>query len=302
MRYVFFLNMGGVNQLSECELFLKNMFNDPYILDIKNTFLRKFVAFIIRKLRLKAMIENYEKMGGKSPLTQITQNLCNKLKSQNKHYQFDFISLYVPPFAYDVFSKYDFKEEDELILFPLYPHHSKTTITSSVKSAQRALAKLNNKASIKIIDPFYKDKIYNEMIVKHILKAKKPEHKILIFSAHSLPISIIKKGDMYEKHINEHIDILKEILRPYFNEILLSYQSKLGPIKWLGPSTSEILSKLQHKALIYPISFCIDCSETIFELGIEYKHLASQEYDLIACPNDTAEFVDFINFKLFNDK
>ncbi|MCR6571190.1 ferrochelatase [Campylobacter insulaenigrae] len=298
MKYVFFLNMGGVNQLSECEVFLKNMFNDPYILDIKNALLRKFVAFMIRKSRLKAMIKNYEKMGGKSPLTQITQSLCNKLNSQNKQYHFDFISLYVPPFACDVFGKYNFKKEDEVILFPLYPHHSKTTTTSSVESARMNLTKLKNQASVRVIDTFYKDEIYNKMIIEHILKQKKHEHKILIFSAHSLPISIIKKGDLYEKHIKDHVDILKKALKSHFDEIVLSYQSKLGPVKWLEPSTSEILSKLESKALIYPISFCIDCSETIFELGMEYKHLAKQEYDLIACPNDSVEFIDFIISRL----
>ncbi|EDO8828785.1 ferrochelatase, partial [Campylobacter coli] len=70
--------------------------------------------------------------------------------------------------------------------------------------------------------------------------------------------------------------------------------SKLGPVKWLEPNTSDILGNLDNKALIYPISFCIDCSETIFELGMEYKHLAKCDYDLITCPNDSDEFIHFI--------
>ena len=295
MKYVFFLNMGGVNDIKECEVFLKNMFNDPYILGIKNKFLRKFVAFVIRKSRIKAMIKNYEKMGGKSPLSEITQKLCDKLNKKKDDFKFDFISLYVPPFANEVLNKYDFKNYDEIILFPLYPHHSNTTVTSSLELIKKQLKKLNIKNKIKIIDVFFDDEIYNEMIIKHILE-KKQDEKILIFSAHSLPVSTIKKGDLYEKHVNEHVKILKEKLKDKFDDILLSYQSKLGPIKWLEPSTSEVLSNLKEKALIYPISFCIDCSETIFELGIEYKNLAN--YELVKCPNDSDEFVNFILHKI----
>ncbi|EAJ6152489.1 ferrochelatase [Campylobacter lari] len=295
MKYVFFLNMGGVNKLDECEVFLKNMFNDPYILGIKNVFLRKFVAFIIRKSRLKAMKQNYEKMGGKSPLTQITQSLCDKLNSKTREYKFDFISLYVPPFANEVFSKYDFKQNDEIILFPLYPHHSKTTVTSSLEVVENELRNIQNQVNVKIIDVFYKDELYNEMIIKHILEKKREyDYKTLIFSAHSLPLSVIKKGDLYEKHVQEHVDILKGKLKNKFDQIILSYQSKLGPVKWLEPNTSDILESLDQKALIYPISFCIDCSETIFELGVEYRHLAKSDYELIKCPNDSDEFIEFI--------
>ncbi|MFY4765711.1 ferrochelatase [Campylobacter sp. GB48] len=295
MKYVFFLNMGGVNKLDECEVFLKNMFNDPYILGIKNVFLRKFVAFMIRKSRLKAMKQNYEKMGGKSPLTQITQSLCDKLNSKTREYNFDFISLYVLPFANDVFSKYDFQKNDEIILFPLYPHHSKTTVTSSLEVVENELRNIQNQANVKVIDVFYKDELYNKMIIKHILEKKKEcDYKTLIFSAHSLPLSVIKKGDLYEKHVQEHVSILKEKLKNEFDQIILSYQSKLGPVKWLEPNTSDILENLDQKALIYPISFCIDCSETIFELGIEYRHLAKSNYELIACPNDSDEFIEFI--------
>ncbi|RKO64555.1 ferrochelatase [Campylobacter sp. P255] len=295
MKYVFFLNMGGVNQLDECEIFLKNMFNDPYILGIKNVFLRKFVAYMIRKSRLKAMQQNYEKMGGKSPLTEITQSLCDKLNAKNQAYKFDFISLYVPPFAKDVFAKYDFKSNDEIILFPLYPHHSKTTVTSSLEVVQSELKSVQNQAKVKIIDVFYSDEKYNAMIIKHILEKKKAyDCNVLIFSAHSLPVSVIKKGDLYEKHMQEHVGILREKLKNEFDEVILSYQSKLGPVKWLEPNTSDILANLDQKALIYPISFCIDCSETIFELGVEYRHLAKSDYELVACPNDSEEFIEFI--------
>lgn len=301
MKLVLFLNMGGATNLKDCKTFLKNMFNDRYILGIKNRFLRQFVAWMITLSRTKAMQQNYIKMGGKSPLNEITYKLCHQLNSLQKEFKFDFINLYVPPYANEVLKKYSLNSKDEIILYPLYPHHSCTTVTSSLDVLQREIEKLNITSKIKIMDIFYKNTIYNQMIISHILDKKNHFNaKTLIFSAHSLPVSLIKKGDLYEKHINEHVQILKEKLKNHFEEIILSYQSKLGPIKWLEPSTSDILSKLKNKALIYPISFCIDCSETIFELGIEYRDLASQDYALISCPNHSDEFIDFILKSLKN--
>ncbi|KGI55695.1 ferrochelatase [Campylobacter sp. MIT 97-5078] len=299
MKLVLFLNMGGAENLKDCELFLKNMFNDPYILTIKNKFLRAFVAFCITKARVKAMQENYKHLGGKSPLNELTQSLCDKLNKEFKgKICFDFANLYVPPFAKEILSKYKLGKDDELVLFPLYPHHSQTTVTSSLEVLKKAIKDLKIQSKVSEIDVFYKDKSYNELIKKHILKAnedfKKGHKKHLIFSAHSLPVSIIKKGDVYEKHINEHFNTLKKELEPYFEKIELAYQSKLGPVKWLEPNTSDIIANLDNEALIYPLAFCIDCSETVFELEIEYRKIASKDYKVVACPNDSAEFVEFI--------
>ena len=295
MKLVLFLNMGGATNLQDCKTFLKNMFNDPYILGIKNKFIRRFVAWIITKSRVKAMRENYKQMGGKSPLNELTQSLCEKLNAKTKDFKFDFVNLYVPPFANEVLQKYTLSKNDEIILFPLYPHHSSTTVTSSLEVLQNEILKQKIKAKIKIVDIFYEDELYNETIVSHILTKKSEfDAKTLIFSAHSLPQSIIDKGDLYEKHVNHHVELLKERLKDHFDEIILAYQSKLGPVKWLEPNTSDILANLDNKALIYPISFCIDCSETIFELGMEYKHLAKCDYDLLTCSNDSDEFIHFI--------
>lgn len=124
----------------------------------------------------------------------------------------------------------------------------------------------------------------------------------LIFSAHSLPQKIIDKGDVYEKHINEHVQILSKMIKDSglnFKGINLAYQSRLGPVKWLEPSLNEILAKCKSKkALIYPLSFCIDNSETIFELVIEYAKIAKELnfsfYKVVWCPNFSDEFASFI--------
>ena len=298
------LNMGGANSLDDVEIFLTNMFNDPYILGIKNKFLRKFVAFMITKGRLKTAKHNYEQIGGKSPLCELTAKLCEKISSlQNEFEAVDFAMNYTSPFVKDVLKKYE--KFDEIVLLPLYPHHSQTTITSSLADFKKAKEELNFKAKISLCEPFYDDDAYNKIIISHIQGAVKDieiSDISLIFSAHSLPRKIIEKGDIYEKHINEHVQILGKMLKEQglnFKDVSLAYQSRLGPVKWLEPSLNEALAKCENKkALIYPLSFCIDNSETIFELVIEYAKLAKElnfsSYKVVQCPNFSDEFASFI--------
>jgi len=306
------LNMGGANSLDDVEIFLTNMFNDPYILGIKNKFLRKFVAFMITKGRLKTAKHNYEQIGGKSPLCELTAKLCEKISSLKSEFDaVDFAMNYTSPFVKDVLKKYE--KFDEIVLLPLYPHHSQTTITSSLADFKKAKEELDLKAKISLCEPFYDDDAYNKIIISHIREAINDtdiSDISLIFSAHSLPRKIIEKGDIYEKHINEHVQILSKMLKEQglnFKDVSLAYQSRLGPVKWLEPSLNEALAKCENKkALIYPLSFCIDNSETIFELVIEYAKLAKELnfsfYKVVECPNFSDEFANFILEKSKNTR
>ena len=304
MRLILLLNMGGPNDLSEVGVFLKNMFNDPYILGIKSPILRKFVAFMITSSRLKTAQNNYRQIGGKSPICELTARLCGKIS----HFLDDdtavaFAMNYTPPFAKDVLA--EFTEASEIVVFPLYPHHSFTTVTSSISDFEKARAELNLKAKVKIVEPFFEDERYNEIIVDGIEKSARDlnaDEITLVFSAHSLPQKMIDAGDIYEEHVKRHVQILTEILEKRgvkFKQILLAYQSKLGPVKWLEPSLNQALAEIKDKkALVYPISFCIDNSETVFELSKEFKRIADELkfdfYDVVACPNDDDKFAKFI--------
>lgn len=353
------LNMGGPNNLSEVEIFLKNMFNDPFILGVKSDFWRSFLAALIVKSRTASARSNYEKLGGRSPICSITAALCERVNElarakfgaglkfegtadagaaneslqdislQSKPMQdiptqgeplqneapqdekpideliCDYAMNYTPPFAEDVLKKYaDF---DEIILMPLYPHFSKTTIQSSLCSAEAALKRLGIK-NYKIVDIFYDSAAYNEILLNLIAEcvAKFSADEIsqisLIFSAHSLPIKIIAAGDPYEAQVEAHVEILKNLLAARgikFKEIILAYQSRLGPVKWLEPNVADVLRDLQSKkALIFPIAFCVDNSETDFELDIFYRararELNYEYYEVCKCPNSREDFAKFI--------
>ena len=353
------LNMGGPNNLSEVEIFLKNMFNDPFILSIKSDFWRSVLAALIVKSRTASARSNYEKLGGRSPICSITAALCGRVNElaqaelgaglkfenaadasaaneppqdillqskltqdvltqgeplQNKAPQdekpideliCDYAMNYTPPFAEDVFKKYaDF---DEIILMPLYPHFSKTTVQSSLCSAEAALKQLGIK-NYKIVDIFYDSAAYDEILLNLIASciAKFSADEIsqisLIFSAHSLPVKMIAAGDPYEAQVEAHVEILKDLLAARgikFKEIILAYQSRLGPVKWLEPNIADVLRDLQSKkALIFPIAFCVDNSETDFELDIFYRasarELGYEYYEVCKCPNSREDFAKFI--------
>ncbi|WP_297961856.1 ferrochelatase [uncultured Campylobacter sp.] len=353
------LNMGGPNNLSEVEVFLKNMFNDPFILGVKSDFWRSVLAALIVKSRTASARSNYEKLGGRSPICSITEALCERVNElaraelsaglkfegaadasaanepaqdtllqnqppqdvptqgeplQNEAPQdekpideliCDYAMNYTPPFAEDVFKKYaDF---DEIILMPLYPHFSKTTVQSSLCSAEAALKRLGIK-NYKIVDIFYDSAVYNEILLNLIAEcvaefsADEISQISLIFSAHSLPVKMVAAGDPYEAQVKAHVEILKDLLAARgikFKEIILAYQSRLGPVKWLEPNVADVLRDLQSKkALIFPIAFCVDNSETDFELDIFYRasarELGYEYYEVCKCPNSREDFAKFI--------
>lgn len=298
------LNMGGPNNLSEVEVFLKNMFNDKNIITVKSNLLRKFIAFMITKSRKKTATSNYKQIGSKSPINELTKNLVNKLK--NDIYEVTYSMRYTPPFSQQIVNELKNKNIQEVFLFPMYPHYSQTTTKSSIEDFKFQMQKQNFNAKIYTIDEFYKNQNYNNAIIsliKQQLTSEDANKYDLIFSAHSLPQKIIDNGDVYEKHINSHVQILTKLLvkeNLNFNQIHLAYQSKLGPVKWLQPELETTLKTIKNKnIIIFPISFCIDNSESIFELVIEYNHMAKnlnfQNYKVAACPNSHESFIKAIN-------
>ena len=299
------LNMGGPNNLEEVKLFLSNMFNDSNIITVKSSLLRRFIAFMITTSRTKTAQANYAKLGGKSPLVGYTQQLVAKLQNALPSLDVNFAMRYTPPFCDTLIQELKDKGIEEVILLPLYPHYSTTTTKSSVEDFMKVARALDFKGKIRVIDRFYEEETYNRLLVKKIKEAlgeQDPSQIELIFSAHSLPQKIIANGDPYQKEITLHVKLIKSLLEEenlHFKDVHLAYQSKLGPVKWLEPSMEAKLTSLNNKnALIVPISFTIDNSETEFELCMEYAELAHQlgfeRYLVAKCPNDDDLFVECI--------
>ncbi|WP_323595920.1 ferrochelatase [Aliarcobacter butzleri] len=294
------LNMGGARDKSELKMFLTNMFNDENILTIKNTFIRKMVASFITNSRLESAWKNYEKIGNHSPINPLTEQLVNKCNDKIENYKTYQVMRYTPPFAKEIISQIKKDGIKEVLLLPLYPQYSTTTTKSSLEDFIK-FAK--NSFSISSIETFYKNDKFNECIVNEILNNVEDETSYnLVFSAHGLPQKIVDAGDPYEKQMKEHVKILSEELQKRgknFKSINLAYQSKVGPLKWLEPSLENMLKNFKNEnVIIYPLSFIIDNSETVFELDIEYKEIAHEigikEYKVCSCVNDSDEFIEAI--------
>lgn len=306
---VILLNMGGPNNLNEVEVFLKNMFNDKNIITVKSSSLRSLIAFFIVTFRKKTAQKNYESIGGKSPIVAHTQKLVKKLQSTLNIHKIDFAMTYTPPFCDSAIK--NLSKCEKLILLPLYPHYSTTTIKSALEDFEKRCKKLDVTFDVRVIKEFYKNEAYNRLLVSLIkdeLKEKNASEYELIFSAHSLPQKIVDSGDVYQEQIKEHVKILSQMLKNddiKFAKTHLAYQSKLGPVKWLEPELGQTLQKLAHKkVIVFPISFVIDNSETEFELHMEYKKEAKEhgikEYKVARCPNDKDEFVEVLRQLILN--
>ena len=308
-KAILLLNMGGPNSIDEVEIFLKNMFKDPYILQT-NPIVRKLVGSIIVKKRLHEAQENYREIGGKSPLLEITSSLAQKVEELTSIKTLP-IMRYVPPFAKDVLSNLKQQGIDELILFSMYPHYSSTTTTSSIDDILNSCKELKYHPKIKIIDRYYDNQEYIKIqinLIKEALNNRDPKEIKLIISAHGLPLDIINKGDPYQEHIEKNRELIEKELKKdgiEFKEIELAYQSKVGNGTWLEPNLVDVLRNPNNlKVLIFPIAFTIDNSETIFELDIEHKDIATKigysYYKVAKCPNDKDEFAYFIAKSITN--
>ena len=291
------LNMGGARNKDELEIFLRNMFNDENILTIKNTTIRSMVASLIVTMRLNNAWKNYEEIGGASPLHEITNKLVEKLNEELEDYFVTPAMRYTSPFSQTAIARIKEQNIKDVILFPLYPQYSTTTTKSSVDDF---IQKAQDQFNIKVIDPFYENMMFNKTICDEILRVQSKYNDFhIIFSAHGLPQKVVDKGDPYQKQIEDHVEHLKEKLTHYatnFKSINLAYQSKVGPMKWLTPSLDNMLKNFKNeKVIIYPISFIIDNSETVFELDIEYREIAQKlgvkEYKVCSCVNDGDSFI-----------
>lgn len=298
------LNMGGPNNLEEVEVFLTNMFNDKNIITVESSLLRSFIAKMITFTRTEKSQEIYRQIGGKSPLVGHTKNLVEKLRLRlGESVIVDFAMRYTPPFASEVVERLNKEYIEKIYLIPLYPQFSTTTTKSSLEDFEEQYHLRGGDAILVEIKHFFQNSTYNKAIIERIkerVDADECKDFDIVFSAHGLPQKIVDAGDVYERHVQKHIEILKKMLKDEemnFNEVHLAYQSKVGPMEWLKPSLEDKLKEIKSRSVvIFPIAFAIDNSETDFELEIEYREIARElgfeDYRVCRCPNDSELFVD----------
>ncbi len=300
-KAIVLMNMGGPNNLGEVDVFLKNMFNDKYIIGAPQP-IRAMIGWLIRRKRIEEATHNYSLLGGVSPIVGHTKRLIRRLEKEVDADVFQ-VMRYTPPFANEVVSK--LKYYDEIYAIPMYPHYSSTTTKSSIEDFMRFAKMYGVADKVKTIDNFYDDKLYNKAIVERIkesLNGQDSKKFTLIFSGHGLPQKVVDKGDLYQRHILANVKSAKKELKKQgitFKSIEIAYQSRLGPLQWLRPYLEDKLTEVvrdNKKVIIYPTSFTVDNSETQGELDIEYREVAEElgfkDYRVVKAPNHHPYFVE----------
>ncbi len=278
-------NLGGPDNRSAIRPFLRNLFSDPAIIRAPAP-IRFVLAQLISRLRAPAVAENYALMnapGGGSPLLAETEKQAAALE--------DAVSLLAPadefrcfiamrywhPFTNEAADAVRAWGADETVLVPLYPQFSSTTTGSSLTAWNNAGGP---QARLLCCYPFNTGFIdaHARKIVQAWRDAGEPGNVKLLMSAHGLPESVVRRGDPYQFQVEEMARRLVQFLPPEW-ETQVSYQSRVGPLKWIGPDTEteiEAAAKAGHHILIAPVAFVSDHIETLVELGEEYRHVAVQ--------------------------
>ncbi len=302
---VILFNLGGPDSIEAIEPFLYNLFCDPDI--FKFPFGQKLFARIVSSRRAPKVAEEYKLIGGKSPINEWTEKQRFMLE-ENLRRDFQTLDVYTAmrywkPFTNEIAAKVESLNYDRIILLPLYPHYSITTTGSSFNEWNRHYKGEPSKSIF--INSYHLNEKYiaaiNQRIDETILRfPERVRNEIqIVFSAHGTPVSLVKKGDPYSNQINLTVDAVMKA-RDHSHNYHLCYQSKVGPMKWLEPATDTMIENLAAKnkkhLLIVPVSFVSDHVETLFELDIEYRHIADkvgiENYIVMKGLNDSELFVD----------
>jgi len=291
-KAIILFNLGGPDKLENVEPFLFNLFNDPAILDLP-AFLRYPLAKLISNRRAPVAKKIYAELGGSSPILKLTREQSDALEiklnqtQEEDEYRCFIIMRCWNPRAKDVIKDVQLYGPDEVVLMPLYPQYSAATSGSSIKEWKDVCRKNNYHVKTSTICCYPTDQNFINAHTKEIIKKIKDLKNFkLIFSAHGLPEKNIKKGDPYQWQVEQSVKKIVENLNDENLDWILSYQSRVGPLKWIGPSTETIIienSKIGKHIVLVPIAFVSEHSETLVELDIEYKEIA----DANGCKNYT---------------
>jgi ferrochelatase len=286
---VLLFNLGGPEKLGDVKPFLYRLFSDPEIIHIKFSPLRKLVAYSIATLRRKTSEGYYRQIGGGSPLRRLTEEQARSLQDEFKRRGGNFETFVGMctwhPFFYEAIEEIKKASIDRLVILPLFPHYSVTT-TGSGFSVLRELIEKDpalKKLDVRWVRSWQVHPTYIESfalgIERELAKFANPQKVHLLFSAHSIPESYVRKGDPYLEQTKQSVERIMDRLGRN-NSYQLSFQSKIGPVKWLEPFTNDVIMQLgkegRHDVLVAPISFVSEHIETLYELDILYKKVAAE--------------------------
>ena len=280
------LNMGGPKDLSEVRPFLKRLFMDSLI--IRFPISQSFFANLIVSRRGKEAERRYGLIGGGSPIQQSTvaqtEALQNELNQRGHHLKVNYSFNYSDPLPEATIQAIKNSGKKYILPVSLYPHYSLATSGSTLHYLKQAAQKIYPELVFLQSVSYYLSDFYIDALVDRIQEQLRGGESLddfyLLFSAHGLPLYFLTQGDPYPFEIAQ--TVAKMVGRLQREEAwAISYQSAVGPMQWLKPSTGATLTALARrgvkKILVVPVSFVTDHIETLCEIDMEYRQMAQQQ-------------------------
>lgn len=291
---VILFNLGGPERLDEVRPFLYNLFSDPEIIRLPIRALQKPLAWMIARFRANHSKHYYELIGGGSPLRRITDEQAAALERELSKQLPPGVSVkvyvgmrYWHPMTETAVRRIVDDGVTRLVVLPLYPQFSVSTTGSSIKAMIRELERLGGRREIRrhYITRWFDNEEYLDALTRKIaaqieqLPDQTPRNVHVLFSAHSIPLSYVERGDPYERHTRQTVwSVMQKLGNLYPHH--LSFQSKVGPVKWLEPSTDQMIRRLAREGVrqlvLVPVSFVSEHVETLYELDILYREVAGE--------------------------
>jgi ferrochelatase len=311
---VVLFNLGAPDGPKAVRPFLFNLFKDPAIIEAPG-FVRLPLAWFISRKRAPIAAENYDLLGGASPLLPNTQKQATALEEalQKQAPEFGEVQVFIcmrywHPMSAEVAAKVKAFGPDQVLLLPLYPQFAASTSGSSLSDWYKAARGVGLTAKTHAIccyptEPGFIAASADRILAK-LAELPKDMPWRLAFSAHGLPKRMIECGDPYQNQVEMTAAAIREELvrrDDGFRELdwTICYQSRVGRLEWIGPSTEEEITRAGRDRvglLIFPIAFVSEHSETLVELDVEYRHLAEQEkvpaYLRAGTVDDSPAFID----------
>lgn len=277
-------NLGGPDGPDSVRPFLQNLFSDPAIIQAPGP-VRWLLARLISRLRNESAKANYAKMGGGSPLVPETLAQADALKAAlgrqaataGDEFKIFLAMRYWHPLVEEAVREVKAFGPDEVVLLPLYPQFSTTTTRSSLDAWKKAGGPDARLVCCYPDAPGFVQ-AHADSVMEAWDKAGRPTPVRVLWSAHGLPKKIVDAGDPYQRHVEETVRAVIPLL-PKELEHSICYQSRVGPLEWIGPGTeAEVERAAEDKigVIVSPIAFVSEHIETLVELDEEYKELAEE--------------------------
>jgi ferrochelatase len=298
---VLLLNLGGPDSLEAVEPFLVNLFSDPFLirLPLRGWARRKFAQWVARK-RAPHVRQLYSEIGGRSPIEPITRKQAAMLEGQlGPSYRCYVAFSAWTPYIREAVAAAQADGCGKLVGVSLFPQWCSATTASVLHDLRGEAAR--RRLPLVEVDRYPEDPTYLDALASTVREGllRFPEEERaqvhVLFSAHGVPVSIVKKGDPYEREVRATVQGVLGRL-PAGQPWSLSWQSKVGPLKWLEPATANHLPALAargiSRVLVVPVAFVSEHIETLHEQRILLRGIAEKagicRYEVANALNDCA--------------